>query len=271
MGWKGIAIGAWVGSHLGPLGTLIGAAVGHGVEKAISGKRVDPSARRYAHPDDGDPGRAERAMVFCASAAAMLAKMAKADGVVSKKEISAVERAFTRLGFSPTDRAYAVDVFRRAKDDGHTIYDYADDFASVVINLEVRELFYELLWDLACADGTVSQDELRILQLVTASLKISPLKYVLNARRRLRDSDSARRSDVPRPPRDELAEAYEELGVDASVSDDEVKKSYREKAKRSHPDVLRAQGLPDEMVEKATEKMARINSAWAKIREARGI
>ena len=271
MGWKGIAIGAWVGSHLGPLGTLIGAAVGHGVEKAISGKRGDASARRYAHSDDGDAGRAERAMVFCASAAAMLAKMAKADGVVTKQEIAAVERAFMRLGFSSTDRAYAVDVFRRAKDDDHTIYEYADDFASVVTNLEVRELFYELLWDLACADGTVSQDELRMLQLVTASLKITPFKYVLNARRRLRGFDSSRADGDSRSPRDELAEAYEELGVEPSVSDDEVRKAYREKAKRSHPDVLRAQGLPDEMVEKATEKMARINSAWAKIREARGI
>ena len=34
---------------------------------------------------------------------------------------------------------------------------------------------------------------------------------------------------------------------------------------------VRAQGLPEELVGKATEKMSRINEAWNRIRERRGI
>ena len=51
----------------------------------------------------------------------------------------------------------------------------------------------------------------------------------------------------------------------------ELKRKYRELAKKNHPDALRAQGLPEEMIGKATERMSRINAAWATIREARGI
>ena len=33
----------------------------------------------------------------------------------------------------------------------------------------------------------------------------------------------------------------------------------------------RAQGLPDEMVGRATERMARINAAWGEVKAARGL
>ena len=47
--------------------------------------------------------------------------------------------------------------------------------------------------------------------------------------------------------------------------------AYRAKAKKYHPDALKAQGLPDEMIGKANEKMGRINEAWTRIKEAKGI
>ena len=50
-----------------------------------------------------------------------------------------------------------------------------------------------------------------------------------------------------------------------------MKKAYRALAKKYHPDTLRAQGLPDEMVGRATERMARINAAWGEVKAARGL
>lgn len=68
-----------------------------------------------------------------------------------------------------------------------------------------------------------------------------------------------------------MAADYRLLEVASTASDDEVRKAYRTKAKRYHPDVIRAQGLPESEVARATELMSRINSAWDRICSARGM
>ena len=253
-----MAIGGYIGSLFGgPLGAILGAVLGHKVEGVAFG-------HKHRHVSYSAMPQRDRAKLFCASAAAMLAKMAKADGTVTQEEIAGVENAFRRLGFTSSARRYAIDVFRRAKDDSHTIYEYAQEFASAVDSVEVRELFYEILWDVACADGHVSRMELAILQRIPRALCIRIDWYGYFASQRLGE----RRSTAPRDP---LAEAYAVLGVSANDSTDVMKRKYRELAKKNHPDALRAQGLPEEMVGKATERMSRINEAWARIKEARGI
>ena len=263
MGWLGMLIGSYVGGSAlggGPLFRLLGAIAG-----AVLGSKAEDAVRggRRGLQDVSASSRS-RSMVFCASVAAMLAKMAKADGVVSRYEIAGVENAFRRLGFTSAARRYAIDVFRKAKDDPHSIYDYARDFAEAVDSVEVRELFYEILWDIACADGTVSQPELLILQRIPRALGIRIDWYAYFASQRLNGQGRT-------ASRDPLAEAYAVLGANANDGADELKRKYRELAKKNHPDALRAQGLPEEMVGKATERMSRINEAWTRIREARGI
>ncbi len=259
MGWKGLALGGCIGGFFGgPLGAMLGAAFGHQVERRLRG---GASARRPASARNLSARR--RAMVFCASAAAMLAKLAKADGRITRDEIAGVEAAFARLGFTSLARDYAIGVFRRAKDDAHTIYQYADEFAAAVESVEVRELFYEILWDIACADGAVSEAERAILQRIPRALGIRADWYAFFAQQRL---GAGRRRATPR---DGLEEAYAVLGAKPSDSDEELRRKYRALAKRNHPDALRAQGLPDELVGKATARMGRINAAWATVRAAR--
>lgn len=253
MGWKGILAGSFIGSLLGnPIASLIGAVLGDRVERAIQRGR---SANR-------------RPIVFCTSVGSILAKMAKADGHVSAEEIAGVERAFVRLGFSPTARKYAVDAFRAAKDDARSIYDYAREFAAIVSSIGVREFFYELLWELAAADGHISANELVILQRIPRALGIRTEWYAYYYNRYTRAGGAG---GGAAQPQDSLADAYQLLGVSPQDSTDALKRRYRELAKKNHPDALRAQGLPEEMIGKATERMSRINSAWATIRSARGM
>ena len=273
MYWIGPLIGGYIGSRLlAPMGMLFsfvgciaGAMIGGRVEHSFRRGRRQPGRGPHAGPAGNG------AMIFYASVAAMLAKMAKADGVVTRAEIARVEEAFRRLGFSPAARQYAINVFRKAKDDGRSIYDYARDFASAVPSIEVREFLYEILWDLACSDGGVSPAELVILQRIPRFLGIRTEWYgyfysrSFGGYRNRGSYGGASAADDP------LADAYAVLGASANDSADELKRKYRELAKKNHPDALRAQGLPEEMVGKATERMSRINAAWATIREARGI
>ena len=267
MGWLGMLIGSYVGGSAlrgGPLLQLLGAIAG-----AVLGSKVEDSVRGRRRPLRSADAARNQSMVFCGSVAAMLAKMAKADGVVTREEIASVEKAFRRLGFTPAARRYAIDVFRRAKDDAHSIYDYARDFAEAVDSVEVRELFYEILWDIACADGRLGAEEAQILQRIPRALGIRTEWYGYFYSQRISGARYGAGSSAS--SRDPLADAYAVLGASSGDDVETLKRKYRELAKKNHPDALRAQGLPEEMVGKATERMSRINAAWAAIREARGI
>ena len=58
---------------------------------------------------------------------------------------------------------------------------------------------------------------------------------------------------------------YEVLGVSPNASDDEVKKAYRDLARKYHPDKYRDSDLAD----LATEKMKEINAAYEEIQKMR--
>ncbi len=68
-----------------------------------------------------------------------------------------------------------------------------------------------------------------------------------------------------------LAEAYEILGVAGTATDAEVKRAYRKLMSENHPDKLVARGLPESMLEVAKQKTQAIQSAWERVREARGM
>jgi DnaJ like chaperone protein len=68
---------------------------------------------------------------------------------------------------------------------------------------------------------------------------------------------------------EKLAAAYELLGIDASVNDQALKKAYRRLMNQHHPDKLVAKGLPEEMIDIATQKTQDIKSAYELIKSHR--
>ncbi len=67
-----------------------------------------------------------------------------------------------------------------------------------------------------------------------------------------------------------LEDAYRLLGVDESINDTDLKKAYRRLMSQHHPDKLVAKGLPEEMIQDATEKTQQIKAAYDLLRQSRG-
>ena len=61
------------------------------------------------------------------------------------------------------------------------------------------------------------------------------------------------------------------LGIEPSVTNEELKSHYRKLIADNHPDKLIARGVPKEFVAIATEKVATINEAYDAIAKERGM
>jgi len=68
-----------------------------------------------------------------------------------------------------------------------------------------------------------------------------------------------------------LVEAYALLHCSAEMTDEELKSSFRKQVKAYHSDVLRAKVIPEDLIEIANAKMAKLNESWELICKARGI
>ncbi len=237
MAWTGKIIGGVLGSFIGPWGTAIGIGIGHQFDKGAT--RVQ-----------------ETGMVMQVAFFGCLAKMAKADGAITKEEIQAVEQIIARLGYAPNMRAAAIDIFRKAKDDPHTAADYLNQLASVIrFNPQIAMTFIAALHAVAQADGSIHPNEREILQQAERAFRLQPgtIDAMLGGGHA-----------------GALDDAYKVLGCTPEMSDAEIKKSYREKCIDFHPDKLASKGLPGEFMEYANEQLAKVNDAYETIKKTRG-
>ena len=69
----------------------------------------------------------------------------------------------------------------------------------------------------------------------------------------------------------EEADPYEVLGLSRGATGDEVKATYRRLARDYHPDRVIGQGMPQEFIDLANDKLATINGAYERIRREQGL
>jgi len=240
----GKVLGGAAGFALGgPLGALLGGVAGHIYDSHRSSGAAEIAG--------GDP---TKQVGFTIAVIALGAKLAKADGVVTPDEIRAFRRVFK---VAPEETQNVAKVFNMARKstDGYELY--AKQVAGMFReNPAVLEELVNCLFLIAKADGEVHDEELKYLAGVSAIFGFT-------------DTDFARIREENMGP--DAADPYTILGVGHDTDDDTIKSAYRKLVRENHPDTLIAQGMPEEFVEVANEKLATINAAYDKICAERGI
>ena len=228
----------------------------------------------------------------------MLAKMAKADQKVDAWEVHAAEKAFDKFPRAAARRKFCVRVFNEARNSSISFARMAWEFANKWATPQECLMVYELLWDIACARGVLKHTHKTYLEVICRFLNLPREYFSIFYRKRsgtfrewsqqdearereeVRRRESARRAEANRraeerrqPPRkvSPLQAEYDLLGCPADATDEAARNAYRRAAKKYHPDILRAGGMPEAEVRKASAMMAKVNEAWEKIKKARGI
>lgn len=118
---------------------------------------------------------------FLRGLSGILAKIASADGKVDESEIKVADALFVSMGLTPEDRAICSESFRIAANSDLKISYYASLFAPYSTH-EVRVMVYEVLWDIAAADGKLKPGEEEVLRSMISWLDLDPSQYDCNAK-----------------------------------------------------------------------------------------
>ena len=234
-GAAGLALG-------GPLGALVGTAAGHAVDKI---------ALNYGDALI-DEEASKQKIAFTIGVIVLSAKMAKADGVVTKDEITAFRKIFHISEKEIKNVGRVWDLARRDVA-GFEIYARQIEKLFNPQSPVLEELLGSLIY-IAQSDGVVNPEEIDYLDKVAQIFGFDEVQF-----RRLLAIYNVSKADDP----------YSILGVNQSASDEEVKLAYRQLTLKNHPDKLVASGMPEEFVRQATEKMATVNVAYSDIIQQR--
>lgn len=192
----------------------------------------------------------ERSVAFTIAVIGLGAKMAKADGLVTRDEVAAFRQVF----HIPTrDEPQAARVFNLARQDVAGYEVYANTIAKMFEEDDlVLENLIEGLFYIAMADDHYHPSENDFVHTVAHLFGINERSF-----------RSLRTRFVPDAPPD----AYDVLEVTPETPYEEMRNSWRKKVRETHPDHLMARGLPEEAITMATKHLIALNQAWEVLSE----
>ena len=234
--WGGITGGILGFVVLGPIGALVGSVIGSNLSSRSKRKR---------------PNNFDKQVAFFAALFACLAKIAKADGRVDESEIKKIEEIISiKLNLNKEHRKFAINIFQKAKDDNVSFESYASNIYQILSSSQNSLLvFYEILFELALADGILHPKEDELLKKIPRIFRFDKNVY----------------KSLYEKYVDQNRNYYEVLGLSENSSFSEIKKAYLKKRKEFHPDTLIGKGLPEEFIGKAKEKFIEIQEAYEEL------
>lgn len=268
MGWWGKIIGGTFGFMLGgPLGAVLGAAMGHQFDYGFNG------VMQEGELSQADMERIQAA--FFTATFSVMGHLARADGRVSEDEIDMARRVMAQMRLDQRQRTIAIRLFNEGKQADFPLDDALRQFRKEAHRrTNLMQMFLEIQVYAAFADGLLHENEERLLQHIFRMLGFSRFDFeTITGRVQAEMHLGSRHTDQQRHTASSVSseDAYAVLGVSRDATDSEVKKAYRRLMNQHHPDKLVAKGMPEEMVELATEKTRKIRAAYDRVKALRGM
>ena len=215
----------------GPIGALLGGAAGHAIDKFKIKQKLPKEL-------------ALKQIGFTIGVIVLSAKMAKADGKVTKSEI----KAFKEKVKVPDNEIKNV---ARLWDQAKKTTDGFEVYAKQISNLfeknsSVLEELLNLLVIIAEADGKITKLEKIYLKEVSNIFGFS-------------EQDFER---ICSSTLNKVTDPYHTLGVSKDTPLEEIRNKWKKLAIKHHPDRLIAQGIPQDIIETNTYRLKEINNAW---------
>ena len=228
----GKIIGSATGFALGgPIGALLGGAAGHALDKFKTKQKLPQEL-------------ALKQIGFTIGVIVLSAKMAKADGKVTKSEIKAFKE---KINVPDNEIKNVARLWDQAKKTTDGFEVYAKQISNLLEkNSSVLEELLNLLVIIAEADGKITNQEKLYLKEVSNIFGFS-------------DQDFER---ICSSKLDKHIDPYQTLGVLKDAPLEEIKNKWKTLAIKHHPDRLIAQGIPQDIIETNTYRLKEINNAW---------
>ena len=196
-------------------------------------------------------GNTEPKRDFNVTLLVLSAAVMKADGNVKRSELDYVKRFFVQ-NFGQERAENYIKMLREILQKDYNIYEVSQQVGRYM-DYSTRLQLLHYLFGIAESDGVVSPQELSVINTISDYMGITNSDFASVKAMFIKETDSA----------------YKILGIEPSATDEEVKKAYREMAKKNHPDLV--SNLGDEVRKAAEKKFQEINGAYETIKKQRGL
>ncbi len=301
MSKKGRILGAIIGLFvMGPIGAAIGFFAGwYFVDKKENQQRNSINEAREAFRYSQGKNNELLYGLFM-----LLGYIARGAGAIQKEAILQAQQYMDMLRMNDSaSRSRAQQAFNRGKAADFNLNEEIISIRhSCMENINIVSIVLELLVQMALADGRISEEEYRRLLEVANGLGVP--KELIDRMIQMRIAEMQFRQGFyqyqyqqqgngyyqggngqydqgssdgyaggqsqQQTSASQLNEAYKIIGVSPDASWEDVRKAHKKLMLKYHPDRLKSQGIPDEMIASYAEKAKDIQAAFDCIKRARG-